>query len=197
MRIGEWRYSFTHSLTSALDGGEWSPSRTGRFTSRGRVPGNHWIGGWVRPRAGLDAVVKRKIPSPHLESNPGISIVQPVRNLVATPIELSRFCYYHHHLRLNIWGLGQVILQVIELSESCDWVPLFCCHHIPWTRARCAAANACFLPTLAMWFLSIQFYQEYARVLLIIKFLPWQGTEVLISTSRSETVGRKRRTVFQ
>jgi hypothetical protein len=23
-----------------------------------------WIGGWVGPRAGLDAVVKRKIPSP-------------------------------------------------------------------------------------------------------------------------------------
>jgi len=23
----------------------------------------HWIGGWVEPKAGLDAVVKRKIPS--------------------------------------------------------------------------------------------------------------------------------------
>jgi hypothetical protein len=30
--LGEWRYSATHSLTSALDGGEWSPSRPGRFT---------------------------------------------------------------------------------------------------------------------------------------------------------------------
>jgi hypothetical protein len=30
----------------------------------------HWLGGWVGPRAGLDAVVKRKIPSlplPRLE----------------------------------------------------------------------------------------------------------------------------------
>jgi hypothetical protein len=25
--LGEWRYSSTHSLTSALDGGEWSASR--------------------------------------------------------------------------------------------------------------------------------------------------------------------------
>jgi hypothetical protein len=25
--LGEWRYSSTHSLTSALDGGEWSTSR--------------------------------------------------------------------------------------------------------------------------------------------------------------------------
>jgi len=27
-------------------------------------PGTHWIGGWVGSRAGLDVVVKRKIPSP-------------------------------------------------------------------------------------------------------------------------------------
>jgi hypothetical protein len=41
-------------LTSALDGGEWSASRTGRFTPRERAPDTHWIGGWVGPRAGLD-----------------------------------------------------------------------------------------------------------------------------------------------
>jgi hypothetical protein len=29
----------------------------------GRDPRTHWIGDWVGPRAGLDAVVKRKIPS--------------------------------------------------------------------------------------------------------------------------------------
>jgi hypothetical protein len=48
--LGEWRYSSTHSLTSALDGGEWSASRPGHFTPRERVPGTHWIGGWVSPR---------------------------------------------------------------------------------------------------------------------------------------------------
>jgi hypothetical protein len=69
---------FTHSLTSALDGGEWSASRLGRFIPRGRAPGNHWVGGWVSPKAGLDAVVKRKIPSPRQESNPRTPIVQPV-----------------------------------------------------------------------------------------------------------------------
>jgi hypothetical protein len=37
-----------------------------------------WIGGWVGPRAVLDAVVKRKIPSSRRESNPRTSIVQPV-----------------------------------------------------------------------------------------------------------------------
>jgi hypothetical protein len=31
---------------------------------QGRDPGIHWMGGWVGPRAGLDAVVKKKFPSP-------------------------------------------------------------------------------------------------------------------------------------
>jgi hypothetical protein len=78
MRIGEWRYSPTHSLTSALDGGEWSASRPGRFTPTERAPGTHWIGGCTDLRAILDAVVKRKIPSPRRESNPRTPIVQPV-----------------------------------------------------------------------------------------------------------------------
>jgi hypothetical protein len=51
-------------LTEALDGGEWSASRPGRFNPRERAPGTHWRGGWMGPRAGLDAVVKKKIPSP-------------------------------------------------------------------------------------------------------------------------------------
>jgi hypothetical protein len=71
-------YNSTHSLTSALDGGEWSDSCPGRFTPRVRAPGAHWIGGWLGPRAVLDAVVKRKIPSPRRESNPRIPIVQPI-----------------------------------------------------------------------------------------------------------------------
>jgi hypothetical protein len=64
--LGEWRYN-SHSSTSALDGGKWSASRPGRFTPKEKAPGTHWIGGWVGPRAILDAVVKRKIPSPRRE----------------------------------------------------------------------------------------------------------------------------------
>jgi len=48
------------NLTSALDEGKWSASRLGRFTPRERAPGNLWIGGWVGPRAVLDAKVKFK-----------------------------------------------------------------------------------------------------------------------------------------
>jgi hypothetical protein len=50
-----------HSLTSVLDGGEQSASCPSHFTPRERAPVTHWIGGWVGPRAILDAVVKRKI----------------------------------------------------------------------------------------------------------------------------------------
>jgi hypothetical protein len=45
-------------LTSALVGGEWSPSRPSRFTPKERVPGTHRIGGWVGPRASLDDMEK-------------------------------------------------------------------------------------------------------------------------------------------
>jgi hypothetical protein len=53
-----------HSLTLALDRGEWSASHPGSFTPRERAPGTHWIGDWIGPRAVLDMVAKRKIPSP-------------------------------------------------------------------------------------------------------------------------------------
>jgi hypothetical protein len=62
------------SLTSALDGREWSASRPGRFTPRERAPGTHWIG----TRDGLDAVSKRKIHNPLRYSKPDHPIVQPV-----------------------------------------------------------------------------------------------------------------------
>jgi len=35
-----------------------------------RAPGTHWIIVWVDPRAGMDTVVKRKIPSPCQVLNP-------------------------------------------------------------------------------------------------------------------------------
>jgi hypothetical protein len=73
--------SSTHPLTSTIDVGEWSASRPGRFTPREIAPGTHWIGGWVGPRTILEAVVKRKIPSLHRESNPRTPIVQPISQL--------------------------------------------------------------------------------------------------------------------
>jgi hypothetical protein len=58
-------------LTSALVGGEWSASRPDRFIPGERAPDTHWIGGWMGPRAGLDAVVERKfLTLPGLQLRP-------------------------------------------------------------------------------------------------------------------------------
>jgi hypothetical protein len=42
----------------------------------GTPPGTNCIGGWVGPRAGLDAVKRRKISCPCRESNPSSFVVQ-------------------------------------------------------------------------------------------------------------------------
>jgi hypothetical protein len=55
-RMREWRYR-PPSLTSTLDAGDWSASRTGQFTARDGTPVLH-TEGWVGPRASLDAVEK-------------------------------------------------------------------------------------------------------------------------------------------
>jgi hypothetical protein len=47
-------------LTSALFGIEWFASRPGRFNPEEIALGTDWIRGGVGPRAGLDAVEKRK-----------------------------------------------------------------------------------------------------------------------------------------
>jgi hypothetical protein len=112
--FGEWRYSSIQCLTSALDGGEWSASSPGRFTPRERGPGTHWIGGWVGPRAILDAVMKRKIPSPRQESKPRTPIIQFVAQ------------------RYTDWAITALDGRVIILKwistetvwEGADWIEL-------------------------------------------------------------------------
>jgi hypothetical protein len=59
--LGEWRYSSTHSLTSALDGGEWSASHPGRFTQ------SHFGRGGEETNS-----------SSRRESNPRIPFVHPL-----------------------------------------------------------------------------------------------------------------------
>jgi hypothetical protein len=81
----EWSHSSTYSVTLAIDGGEWSTSRPGRFTPRKIATGAHWIGGWMGSRTGLDTVSKRKFPAPARNRTP---IVQPIP--VAIPAELSQ-----------------------------------------------------------------------------------------------------------
>jgi hypothetical protein len=89
-------------LTSALDA-EWSASRPDCFTPGERAPGTHWIGGWVDPRAGFDAVEKTKILHSR-EWNPG----RPARRItdlaIPTPLFFPTWRFgiwicFHHQLQ--------------------------------------------------------------------------------------------------
>jgi hypothetical protein len=77
-------YTSAHLSISALDGGDLSASRPGRFTAKERTPGTYWIGGWVGLTTGQDAVAKRKYPCIYRESNPG----RPARSLVTILTQL-------------------------------------------------------------------------------------------------------------
>jgi hypothetical protein len=111
-----------HSLTSALDGAEWSASCPGHFTPRERAHGTHWIEGWVDPRAVLDAVVKRKIPSPRRESNPSTPIVQPVaQRYTDWAITLSKWDYTVAWLHLiNANHVHNYFLAVLYFPCPCS-----------------------------------------------------------------------------
>jgi hypothetical protein len=67
-------------LTSALDEGDWSASRTCRFTPGETAPGTNWRGGWVDPRAGLGDVEKKYSSC---FAGKRISAIQPVARCYA------------------------------------------------------------------------------------------------------------------
>jgi hypothetical protein len=97
--LGEWMYSSTYSLTSALDGREWSASRSGRCTPREGARGS-----LMSPRAVQNAVVKRKILTPSRESNPRTPIVQPVpQRYTDWAIMALRSHHYSHESHLTVF----------------------------------------------------------------------------------------------
>jgi hypothetical protein len=101
--LGEWIYIYISMLssTSKLNGGEWSDSSTGHFTPREGAHFTLWVGGWVGPRASLDAVVKRRIPSPCWDSNPRSSSVIPLSYIRL--LRHNGYYYdYHHYDQMNV-----------------------------------------------------------------------------------------------
>jgi hypothetical protein len=79
-------------LTAAVDEEEWSASYTARFTAGKRDPVTHLIGGWVGPRANLDAVGKRESPCPCRESKPS----RPARSSVTILTDIYKNVKYKH-----------------------------------------------------------------------------------------------------
>jgi hypothetical protein len=78
-------------------GGERSASRPGRYTPGERVPGTHWVGGWVDPRTGLDMEKGKFLTLSGLEH-------RPLGRAVAIATALSR--------------LLPVIIHVVHNSQT-------------------------------------------------------------------------------
>jgi hypothetical protein len=76
--VGLWLHKF---VISATDGGVWLAPRPVWFTTGEKAHGNHWIEGWMRPRAGLASVVKAEISCPLVAIDPQFSGL-PFRNVV-------------------------------------------------------------------------------------------------------------------
>jgi hypothetical protein len=79
---GEWRYSSTLSLTSALDGGGWLRPRPGRFTPM--IESLYALYSKLGRPQGRSGWVRKKSPPHGFDPR----IIQPLR--VALPTELSR-----------------------------------------------------------------------------------------------------------
>jgi hypothetical protein len=80
-------------LTSALDGGECSASRSGWITPGWRTCGTHRIGCWWASRAGLDAVAESRITVP---AENRVLIVQPVTGSLYW-LNYPDFCRWKDH----------------------------------------------------------------------------------------------------
>jgi hypothetical protein len=65
-------------LTSALNGGKWSDSRSCRLTPGETATGTRCLGGSVGSRASLDVTENINESYPYRESNPDFSVVLPV-----------------------------------------------------------------------------------------------------------------------
>jgi hypothetical protein len=96
---------------------------------QGKMPLNHWIGGWVGPRAVLDAVVKRRSPSPRWESNSRTPIFQPVAlslyrlNYHGSKLFLCFFNWAPHHE--GVLGSECTAPRILQLGTRWKWVVSF------------------------------------------------------------------------
>ena len=103
-------------LIKALYGSEWPGSRPGHFTTDESAADKHCTGDWLHPRAGPDALEKRKYKnlSPVLEIYIRY-LGYPARSLICIPTTLSRssterICFI----------ISQILLKLLALSVEFD-----------------------------------------------------------------------------
>jgi hypothetical protein len=78
--------------------------------------GAHWIGEWVGPRAGLDAVANRKISSPCQDSNPRSPVLYHWAN--PTPITNQVVAFYSAAYSNTGTGEASVAMETELISAS-------------------------------------------------------------------------------
>jgi hypothetical protein len=95
-------------LTSALYGGEWSASRSGRLLLSEKSPEIHCVGGWMSLTAGLDVLDTRKISFP-----------LPAPSLLTVPTELSLLFSKEWKPKkpLILEGIKNVIYILFKISQ--------------------------------------------------------------------------------
>jgi hypothetical protein len=94
-----------------------------------RAPGTHWIGGWVGPRAGLDAVAKRKFRAPVENRIP----LRPARRLVTIPTELSRIAVFVRSFLIFIPRRRSYRSKAsLSVGSLAFWQPVFECRYVKW-----------------------------------------------------------------
>jgi len=108
--LGKGSYSSTHSLTSALDWGEWPASRPGRFNPRERAPDSHWIGGGVKTQSRSGCGEEKNSQLLFRIENP---IIQPVGQRYTT--ELRRLIY---RIGILIFKLSPVFFLSLNMLFS-------------------------------------------------------------------------------
>jgi hypothetical protein len=94
---------------------------------RRKPPGTHWIGAWVGPRVGLDAVAKRKIPSPLRESNPNLPY-RPVRGKFKVLLHCAPVSRSEDNIRLHCTEMGA------EMLTGFIWLMIQTSGGFLWTR---------------------------------------------------------------
>jgi hypothetical protein len=109
VHLGERMYSSYSFLTSALEGGEWSASGPSRVLP----PSTHCIGGWVGPRASLDAEVRGKILCLSRGSNPSRPVRSQTLHWLSYPGSWLMYCHTGHVSLL--WKLPGIKIQPTAL----------------------------------------------------------------------------------
>jgi hypothetical protein len=105
-------------LTSVLGGGDWQASRPSHFTPGVKATDTPWIGGWVGPTAGLDAVAKRESRCSAGDRTP---VVQPAAHSLSWLSYQVHNCLLkrktHITYRNQLFGAGQLAGASVQNEE--------------------------------------------------------------------------------